>query len=380
MEKDLQDIAAPWGGILDPSTLTETFENLLLEPVRLADILVDGSRENMDSRWATRPLRIAFLNGSVPNAFATKSEHADYVLITIGLVESIYGTMAGMLSVPFFLPMIGTPPVGEPPRLELAGGFPPMPFLRKGFSENPIRLCWPSDPARVALALQLASMALHFTVLHEIGHIFGGHLELSEQRGMAPVIREFEDGLSDHQAVPHDQILECDADTFAAHAQSFLDIHPDSDPLWSETYGWNDVSGAHAGFIAHAVAVSVLFRLLDMLRGDGRAPVGHGSSSHPHPAVRSNLAISRSLSLAVDAGRLRISDMPALIQASLIPVEEVWMELGLPGQRLGARAIWITQIVKLSGELGQAYESSKAMLRDFARVPPRWYTSWPKPE
>src|SRR5450755_827659 len=57
------------------------------------------------------------------------------------------------------------------------------------------------------------------------GHIMGGHLEMLEQRGLAPTIREL-GGVIRASGVPEDHILECDADTFAAHIQSFIDLRP----------------------------------------------------------------------------------------------------------------------------------------------------------
>jgi hypothetical protein len=376
-EQEVKALIASHGGAFDPSSLAAPFEALLLDLSGWGRTLVDGLRQHMKSQWSKRPLEIIFLNSRDLNAWATKSHNADYVLITIGLVEKIYGTMAGMMSAPSFLRAIGTAPADEPPQSELAHGFPSMPLLRKELGTDAIQLCWPTDELRVAFAMQLASMALQFTLLHEIGHIFGGHLERCEQRGITPNIREFGAGGHEECLIP-DQILECDADTFAAHAQSFVDLHPESDGLWGETYQWNDVPGADAGFIAHAIAMSVLFRLFDMLEGDGHAPTGDRPATHPHPAVRSNMAISRSFSLAMSAGRFAISDLPRLIEASLIPVEQVWTRLGLPGQRLGPRASWATQIAKLSGELGRLYELMMPPLRDLARVPPRWHAPWPQ--
>lgn len=371
---ELDVMAAEWGGVFDPSVLPDSFGDLLTELVDSANLMVDGLRQHMSAPWATRPLHVAFTNSEEVNARAKKGKDADYILVTIGVVGKVYGTMYGMLSTPSFLPEVGNANQEETPNELLTAGFPPMPLLGPDDGDEPVEFYLPADQTRATFAMHLSSTALHFLLYHEIGHIVAGHFELLEHQGFAAAISEFGTPAPRDATTPSLCVLECDADAFAAHAGSFVDLNPGSDGLWKEVFGWERVPGKDAGFIAHAAAISILFR---MLGNDGFAPESVDPTSHPHPAVRSCLAMSCAMSLAVVAGRFPVDEFQRLCRDSIFHVEETWAALGLPGQRFGESSTWAEHVGRLSAELGRDYELWKTDLCKFARLPTRWHNSWP---
>jgi hypothetical protein len=369
-QSELDVKAAKWGGVFDPSVLVESFGHLLTELVDSASVLIDGLRQHMSPKWTTRPIQVAFTKSEEVNACATKGRDADYILITIGAVGKIYGTLNGLLSIPGFLPEVGNSDREDTPNESLADGFPKMPLLGRDYGGNSIRFYLPADQTRVTFANQLSSMALHFLLMHEIGHILAGHLELLERQGFAAAISEFDAGTTKNATMPPRHVLESDADAFAANFGSFVDLHPETNRLWKEVFGWEAVPGKDAGFIAHAAAISILFRLLTT---DSYPPKSLQPSIHPHPTVRSCMVLSRSMSRAVLANRFTMDEFPRLCRASIFHVEETWAALGLPGQRLGASSNWANQIGRLSKRLNREYDDWKATLRKFTRLPPRWH-------
>lgn len=372
---DLDTKAMSLGGAFDTSVLADSFGDLLTDLVDSANVMVDGLRQHMRSPWATRPLHVTFTNAEEVNAYADKSKTADYIFITIGAVGKVYGTVYGMLSTPNFMPEVGNANQEKTPNELLTGGFPPMPLLGSHDGDELVEFCLPVDQRRSTFAMHLSSIALHFLLYHEIGHVVAGHLELREQQGCAGAISEFGTPAPRNGTAPPLHVLECDADAFAAYFESFIDLHPRSDGLGKEIFDWEAVPGKDAGFIAHAVAISILFR---MLGNDGFAPESLDPRTHPPPAVRSCLALSRTMSLATLAGRFAMDRFPQLCRDSIFHVEETWIALGLPGQRNGESSTWAERVGRLSKELGREYEGWKTDLCKFARVPTRWHNSWPR--
>ena len=185
MSPDVSELdakAANLGGVIDVSALADSFGALLTDLVDSANHLVNRLRQHMSAPWATRPLHVAFTSSEEVNAFADKSKTADYILITIGAVGKVYGTMYGMLSTSSFMPEVGNANQEKTPNELLTGGFPPMPLRESYDGDEPVEFCLPVDQRRSTFAMHLSSIALHFLLYHEIGHIVAGHLELREQQ------------------------------------------------------------------------------------------------------------------------------------------------------------------------------------------------------
>jgi hypothetical protein len=373
-DRDLEDIAAAKGGLLDLDSLDATSAAMLADVASWADSLMTTFRPEMPERWAKRPLRVGFTNATSVGAWATKKPNTDIILITRGAVEKIYGTMTGLLSVPAFLPEIGSHADGPVPEGPLPNGFPPLPLFEKVLPEGPIEVYYPEDPVRGALAQDLAVMALHFLLLHEVGHIVAGHLELLASASGEACIAEFDRSSRMSRATIPRYIIECDADAFSAHVSSYVGLNYKLDSMWEETFDWKGVPGAHAAFITYATAISVLFRIFD----EQDAPIERPSpSDYPHPAVRSNFVIGRAFGLAMGAGRLKRSDLLGLLQKSAMRVESVWASLGLPGRHFDLTSDAARQIVPLSSELVAEYKSWWGELSKFARMRVRWQSPWP---
>jgi len=375
----VQSLISRWGGAVDLDLIASPFDTLVRELEQFANTLINCARPSVKPQWSKRPFQILFTNSLRANACATKDDGTDYVIMTIGLIQEVYGTMLGLMSVPSSLPPIGVPPVEVPQIGEFERGFPPFPILTKEEMQSgkSIRVCRPTDVARLAFGMQLSLMALQFVVRHEVGHILAGHLELAKRHGISPEILEVDSSEAQAHLNPPRNVRECDADMFAIHWQSLVDLHPETTKYWHETYGWNDVPPQDGAFIAHATAIAILFRLFDMRRGDGYAPEHNIALKHPHPTLRSNMAISRSFGLAVDAQMFKMDELPRLIRASWIPVEELWLQLRLPGLRLGERSNWESNIKRLSEELDIEYRRHEPILNEISRVYPRWRKSWP---
>lgn len=294
---EIEDVIAGLGGRFDPDQPDSIFSASLNGALDTATRIVGGARKNMNTQWANRPLDVTFVRNHDVNAFATKGERADHIVITLGAVQAIFGTMCALMASPSFLPEIGDVSKEEELQGPFPHGFPPMPLLQGNLPPDPSAVYHPRD-ARMAFALQLSEDALQFLVLHELGHILGGHLEVREARGLSPKLFEIGQYNSGPIGPELRQVLEYDADMFATHAQSFLAMQPEVAELLQNTFEWSNVSPEDAGVIMYTVAVSVLFRLLE---ADGPAPQAEPEIEYPHPAVRSNLVISKGLTLAHDA-------------------------------------------------------------------------------
>ncbi len=105
-DRDEVDITtAPFGGPFDPNELEDPFADWFRRARQVVTLVVDGLRSAMDPKWANRSLYVTFVPDTAFVAFAKKGENADHIVISVGLVEIILGTMFGLMSTPSFLPL-----------------------------------------------------------------------------------------------------------------------------------------------------------------------------------------------------------------------------------------------------------------------------------
>jgi hypothetical protein len=372
-EQELSRVLREWGGPLSLDVLEDPFRGLLEELSESFQIVTDRLRKYMHAPWGSRQVRLVFADSDDLNAFAKKEAACDYVVITRGAVEQIYGCMLTIMSSPSALPEIGDVSKEEEPRGAFRNGFPPLPLLRRDRQLASVAVYHPSDTARMAFGMQLASSALHFLMWHEVGHVFGGHLELITAGGFGATIVERGTPSSPPIPPPLRHVFEVDADTFAAHSEGYTSTHPELGESLTQTFQWKGVAPPDAQFIATGIAIGVLFRLL---HPDGPAPVDDRNSTHPHPAVRGNLALSRAISLGIQAKRFEPGDLFRLVPRSLGLVETIWSSFDLPGRREGTTESWIRQVRKLSDELAREYGARANLLRSHARLPTAWWGQW----
>lgn len=371
-------ILASFGETFEPDQLESPISEWFIRVRSTASTIINGRRKHMDAQWSDRPLHVIFVHDSEMNAYATKSDIADYIILTDGAVETLFGTMCGLMSSPSFLSGIGDLSKEEEPQGPFPNGLPRMPLPWKNQDSKPIEVYRPSNIARMAFALQLAEDALQFLIFHELGHILGGHLEMFEAEGMKPLLLKA--GQPNKEKIPNRirPVLEYDADIFAAHANSFIAMHPEGGESLIETFEWSNVAPQDAGAILYLTAVAVLFRLLE---SDGTAPEDGQVIEYPHPTVRSNLISSMGLSL--DFGRQEMASeyvkkVEDLLEQSVIQVELIWSRLDLPRRRLGPRSNWAYQISKMSGDMIKEYKKHADIFNTHARLPITWHGPWPE--
>jgi len=369
---DLERAARIYGGTIDSSLFTPPFSELLNDLVESGNEFIEGLRRHMSHQWKSRQVQIAFTRLPEINARVLPGVECDYLFISIRAIEQLYGTMMGLLASPSFFPQVGDVRVEIDESQELSGSFPPMLFPINGVVPSSARTSLPQDPVRITCAMQLAFIATHFLLFHEIGHILAGHLELYKSQGLREQIAEFVSPAERLPQRPSRAIIECDADAFAAHAQSFLDLQVSTDPLWATDIGWKGMAGANVGFICHATAIHVLFHLLD----SGNTPLeSPADGDYPHPVVRAALVVERSYSLAVQAKLLSEGDLEMLIGHSIMHVEHVLRKLGMARRNLDNASA--SRIIELAKQMREEYVRAQSVLEAFGRLPTAWHGSWP---
>ncbi len=329
--------------------------------------IVNGTRPFMKPEFRSRPFDVVFANSSEFQALAIEDKDRDYVLITRGCIELIFGCMSLLMSDPRLLPEVGniTEDARQPvPRVT---AIPRMPLLRRDWNneDDSVYMVASSDRKRHAFSMNLAWSALYFLLYHEIGHLIAGHSRLPS--GNPPFFAVHRERTI--------QVLECDADTFALSFGAYQ--HTDMTLKWPGTTTWNAEPG-ECSFVAMAVAVAALFRLVELEDGKGLPPDPIDCESHPHPAVRTNVALIRLIELMVQAGQIKREDERRLIGMSAQKVYEIWDTRQLPGTRIGKESIWSERVLAQSKDLIERYEKAQSSLSQFARVKPSWYGPWPR--
>jgi hypothetical protein len=211
-----------------------------------------------------------------------------------------------------------------------------------------------------------ASIALEFLVVHEVGHVVGGHLEIERTTS----IREYEggDGASDSHAL--DRVLECDADAFACHATGSIVTHPKMATAIQDIVKVTHWPDSQVANVIYFTAIAVLFRVLYP-----RAPanIGPQNQSHPHPAIRAAIVSACTGARSMHDGQLSPDALGDVMSSSVRTVEELWAELRLPGQVLQPETQWAESVVGGMRELLDAYEASRAFLDRHSHLERRWH-------
>ncbi len=361
---ELHKQANRFGGLLDPRELLAPWDKQLLHFQDLANTLVDSLRTHMHDQWKDRALHVEFVRSDEVNAWAVPGTEADYVFISLGAIEKIYGTMSALFCCPKCFPHVGNPDGEKEPKGPFEGGLPRWPMTD---GQDASACCLPADEERIAAAMMLADIALEFIIYHEVGHVLGGHLELSSRRLGRAKMSEANTPVEVRNMVLS-QVLELDADLFAAHVDGIVTFWQGTHESWSETFCWPGVSSRDAAIMAYAFAIGVLFRVLER---DGDLPASMGDS-HPHPAVRCNSAVSWSFAWACVEQLADIKKLQEVIAEPLRMIEHLWERLHLPVRRLALSPVFADQLVKLTGELKAEYDARASLLDGYARLPAKW--------
>jgi hypothetical protein len=207
------------------------------------------------------------------NAYAFSKEGKELVGCYTGLVFRLYDLFLGLLSVSDCFPRFGDPSKETTSPIEAKEY-----LLRK---DDQTILRWgrirPNCEERQRIALDLARAAVVFVLLHEVGHITGGHLEHSalNKLGASRILLEFDriyltSDLTDREL----QFMEVHADTWATRVcHEIMAVAPGA---------FFPYAGEAESFLWH-VAVITLFRFLDL---DGSNCSLDDMGSHPLEVLR----------------------------------------------------------------------------------------------
>jgi hypothetical protein len=241
--------------VLKADRFEEPFRSMFLDVEARCRDLYEPLRQHLKAPWADRPLVIQVVDNRDLNAMARSGSNADYITVFLGTLERIYGTTYGLLSTPTFLPDIGNCGLENKPTNLGTDGFPLMPLLRTDGSPSAVDTLIPNDPTRLVVAGLLGDLAMEFLLFHEIGHIVGGHLELTRAKSLL----EF-DSRCENDGTPSRHILECDADMFAADITSAVQLTDKIADSLNDLVPNVPWSKRDFALIIYFAAIGVLFR------------------------------------------------------------------------------------------------------------------------
>jgi hypothetical protein len=200
------------------------------------------------------------------------------------------------------------------------------------------------------------------TTDHEIGHIVAGHCEWTDA------------AIFERGNLPFRRILECDADAFAWHVSSWLQIQDGMIKTihsFAPNVPWNPVEFS---LILYFTAIGVLFRIL---YEEKAVDVVHEELSHPHPAVRSFLVCSYTFAKVAASGATTVLSLWECVSASIRNIEVVWADLLLPGQFPKPPVVWAAEIAEQARSMFAEYRKHDRELEQRSRLARHWCAAMP---
>jgi hypothetical protein len=369
----------PFGPTLNADQFTPPFNEVVDEFVAKGHFVLDSLQAHLHTPWKTRLLDIVIVDNSELNACAAKDIDRDRIYIFRGVLERTYGTILGLLSTPTFLPAFGNVDMESLPKELPAGGFPPVPLLKRaGSSDEYAPLFLPNDPHRITVADVLIEVALEFLLYHEIGHVLGGHLEIPVVNANVPAIAENRRDVNkiDDRLLGH--VLECDADAFSCHITSMIHMSTKVANSLQDVVNMPNMRPQDFALSTYLTAIGALFR---SLFPDAPVKISDHDSSHPHPAVRACLIAISVMARQSQNGQFSVSNLHEILEGSIGNLEDVWSALCLPGQNPEAGPSWGESIGTASMNLIRSFCAQKPLLDQYARIPRKWDDlKWPDSE
>lgn len=365
--------------VVNPESFEDTFQGMIEDVLKEGYTLYDSLRPHMRDVSDKRALQIFVVDDPTLNAVATSAAENDQIYLYRGAFEYIYGTMLALLCMPTFMPNVGDVEVEEAPPDFGGNSFPPMPFLlRNQQSSKPIAVCIPNDNARSQYGFLLAEVALSFLMAHEIGHIVGGHASLLQTITGDRFITEFHSAYPDSDYQQLRRVIECDADSFACHTSAFQYNNIKIAQSLYEITKPKHWEAKYFALVTYITAISVLFRLL---YPTAQAHLPAPKSDYPHPAVRACTVCAWTLGRAMHNRYITEDIADHVIGDSARKVEEVWIDLRLPGQYLDPVDVWAREVGNSTIELVKEHAAGRTLLEKHARLPRRWDDwEWPNVE
>ena len=355
----------------------DPFRSIVSELLDQTYAMYDSLREHMRTPWRERALKIQIVDDAALNAVVRRDGNSEQIRVNRGALEHIFGTMFGLFSCPTFLPKIGHAASEKMPPGLAGCGFPVLPLLPCCGSQLEQRaVLIPTDEGRASMAVAFGQIALEFLLLHEIGHIVGGLLDLPETFSNRAYIPETQWKMSGTDGWSFSHVLECDADAFACdHVPFVYACREVGDSLRNvaETTGWDAEVFA---MIAYVTAVAVLFRVLYPF---APSKIDSCDSSHPHPAVRACLVASSTTARALFGRRITVATLNEVIGVAVRNVEDVWADLLLADQNPEPPDVWALNVPDAAMALFTDWGKARSRLERHARLPRRWdMWDWPR--
>lgn len=357
------------------SDFQKPFRQILDDLVEMGYTLYESFRPYMRKSFDQCGFEINITDRPELNACTTTCNDTYKVHVFRGAVEHIFGTMLGLLSCPTFLPEIGNAAREVTPSI-CGGAFLPMPLLRNVAAHHTqVDVPIPSDSVRTTIAHLLSTIALDFLLSHEIGHIIAGHHEILHSFGMNTTISEYQSGRGPTERYALRQVLECDADAFACHTSSGVHTHDKMANIVRELANATTWPATQAAHVMYLTAIGALFRALNVT---APARIEANKTAHPHPAVRGLIVTCCTVARSLHGKLLAQSEVESALFRSVRNIEDVWVELFLPGQNPEPPLAWFATLWDQSRKLFDLYASEESRLENYAHVPRRWHDwEWP---
>jgi hypothetical protein len=363
------------GTPIEPSDFVTPFDKLLQDILDQANTLFQCLRSKTKEVWRSRRFYIMFTDGVTMNARCRRLKSIDYIILPIGALEKIGGATLGIMAEPSFCPRIGKVSLESGICIKLEGGFPPFPLLQDGYDENmKLSVVWPDCRVRAAYGQHLLVNAVRYMIMHEMGHIFGGHLDgatLSYDENSD--VSFTSDPSTGNKIVPR-LVEEVDADMFATFHLAGMEMSDELSHSLVEMFPWKGLSPGQVAFVTQANTIGILFRLIE----NKSWAFPEMAINYPPPIVRALFALGSMLSCCVNANLLKMADGPKLVTRSVRDIDRVWQMHKLPGHGVDQERDWTSHVGGLSEKIYQLYESHSPALTETARLKPIWKRGyWP---
>ena len=350
------------GGFLEPEELPPELAVLMAEVLGFMDIAVQKAQADYFPRFQGRALQFSPVRSQEINAFACAGEISDHVVLFGGLLQAVYGTINSALANRSFFP-------GLHSLEEDSGLHSSLPWSDSGVNIQPSdTFLRPRNAERRNLATLLCHQALKICLLHELGHVNGGHCDVAKQvSGVAARLQERHKiaGATGHLKT---LLVEMDADHFAA---AYLGIiihgfaeHPPQDAQeLSSLIGLSDLDSAAAWTALNAFAAFFLFKVLHpAIRPSWEV----NPECYPPTFIRPWLILERMLpSLNTEASRA-IGDELGKLEAAW------WRSVSSPSPAYEV-SDWDTQVLRAHGLCWNYFVSGSHILDEHRRTQTNWH-------
>jgi len=254
------------------------------------------------------------------NAFAASVTEGDLIMINKDVFEILFDTARALVSHGIIMPEITS---GETVTAYKSVGDPGL--LAAG--SRPWTISELADPVRDMLAYRIAQSGFIYILMHEMNHIFRGHLEYGAQTtGLALRAEVGTDRLSGPSGL-EDETLEWDADLGAINHMLKMALNPITWPedgtvkwIFNEDDGPTGTpeQGIQFGTLGPLIC-TLIFEASETSEWDDKAP-----RSHPHPLFRYATTVMNAVNVIEQAVSGPKDRLKAGLLSGLESLHESW--------------------------------------------------------